>query len=379
MKSWAKLTAKTVLVTTGFAAAGGGFAGVAYADTGGTNAGNLSILSGNQISVPVSIPVDLCGNAAALLGIATAGCQGGAEVISQHGQNGKPVTSSSGQRVGNVSAASGNSVQIPVKIAANACGNAVGNARAVCQGGATVPGGEPGGQTSGTARQSGLSAGNIAIGDGNHVSAPVAAPVNVCGVAAAVLGVATATCEGGASVTGLANGLPVSSGGPLAGQGAQPAGQSDSSAGQSGQSAGQGNLLAGQNDQSASQSDNSAGQGNQSAGQGNQADSQGNQAAGQAGPLSSAQLASLGTLPGLANLPVAAGLGNMPLLQGLNSGSSLLPASSLSALSSNVGGGMSADSFVTLAVGALLAGAAALKLAGRRSRGRKAKAGEVSA
>jgi hypothetical protein len=40
---------------------------------------------------------------------------------------------------------------------------------------------------------------------------------------------------------------------------------------------------------------------------------------------------------------------------------------------------MSGDSFATLAIGALLAGAAALKLAGRRSKARKSGAGEVSA
>jgi hypothetical protein len=85
MKSWAKWTAKTVLVTTGFAAAGGGFAGVAFAGTASTNAVNLSVLGGNQINVPVTISADICGNARALLGIAIAGCQGGVEVVAHHG------------------------------------------------------------------------------------------------------------------------------------------------------------------------------------------------------------------------------------------------------------------------------------------------------
>jgi hypothetical protein len=280
MNSWAKWTAKTVLVTAGFAAAGGGFAGVAYAGTGGTNAGNLSILGGNQVSAPVSVPVDLCGNAAAVLGIATAGCQGGAEVLAHRGPAAK--------------------VQIPVRIAANICGNAIGHSQAACQGGVELPG-SPAGSASGPIRHAGLSAGNVSVGSGNQVKAPVSVPANVCGNAVAVLGGSNAGCEGGATI------------------GDRPRGNRDL--------------------------------------------------------LSSAQLAGLGTLPGLANLPTLAGV-----TQRLANGGSPLSSSALSALSSNVNdGGMSGNSFATLAIGALLAGAAALKLAGRRSRARKASAGEVPA
>ncbi|MWA02132.1 DUF320 domain-containing protein [Actinomadura sp. LD22] len=42
--------------------------------------GNFSILGGNQINAPISIPVDVCGNAVAVIGIAGAGCKGGASV-----------------------------------------------------------------------------------------------------------------------------------------------------------------------------------------------------------------------------------------------------------------------------------------------------------
>jgi hypothetical protein len=45
-----------------------------------TTSGNRSILGGNQINVPISVPVSVCGNAAAVLGSALAGCQGGASV-----------------------------------------------------------------------------------------------------------------------------------------------------------------------------------------------------------------------------------------------------------------------------------------------------------
>jgi ChpA-C len=43
-----------------------------------TGNSNVSTLSGNNVQVPVQIPVNFCGNALAILGFADAGCQGGA-------------------------------------------------------------------------------------------------------------------------------------------------------------------------------------------------------------------------------------------------------------------------------------------------------------
>jgi len=43
-----------------------------------TGNSNVSALSGNNVQVPVQIPIDICGNAIAILGFADAGCQGGA-------------------------------------------------------------------------------------------------------------------------------------------------------------------------------------------------------------------------------------------------------------------------------------------------------------
>lgn len=109
----------------------------AFASGGGNgNAGILSVLSGNDVNAPVSAPVDLCGVALGILGGANAGCQGGADsaTVVNDGTNG-----------------GGN-------------GNA----------------------------------GVASVGSGNTVNAPVSAPVNVCGVAAGVLGFANAGCQGGA-------------------------------------------------------------------------------------------------------------------------------------------------------------------------------------
>jgi hypothetical protein len=50
----------------------------AYADNDTSGAGG--VLSGNQAVIPISIPVDLCGNSVAILGLAGSHCRGGASV-----------------------------------------------------------------------------------------------------------------------------------------------------------------------------------------------------------------------------------------------------------------------------------------------------------
>ena len=83
MRTWAHWTAKTVMLTATFAAAGAGFTDTAFAVSGGgggSTSGLDSPLSGNQVSAPVSVPANVCGNAAAVLGDSLAGCAGTASV-----------------------------------------------------------------------------------------------------------------------------------------------------------------------------------------------------------------------------------------------------------------------------------------------------------
>ena len=40
--------------------------------------GNIPVLSGNNVQIPVQVPVDICGNAVAILGFSDASCMGGA-------------------------------------------------------------------------------------------------------------------------------------------------------------------------------------------------------------------------------------------------------------------------------------------------------------
>ena len=73
---WVSATAGAALVAAMFALPG---AGVAYASGNGntTGNGNVSVLSGNSITAPISVPVNVCGNAVAAAGFADANCKGG--------------------------------------------------------------------------------------------------------------------------------------------------------------------------------------------------------------------------------------------------------------------------------------------------------------
>ncbi len=267
MRPWAEWTAKTALLAAGFAAAGGGLSGVALAGTGGSNpSGNASVDSNNQVIAPVSIPADICGNAAAVLGDSTAGCAGGA-------------------------------------ISANTNNRSAGTAI-------------PGTLMPGTLMKGVVAPVTSVLGS----AAPLAGLKPVSGLTS----LAGVTRHTGPLVHALGLGGPgaVSSLGPGSGSALSTTPNAGSGAG-----------------------------------------------AGNATVPSASQLAGLGALPGLADLPSLAGLANMPALNGVTGGGIPMPGTALSATNAP---GMSSDSFAALAVGALLAGASALKIAGGRARDRKA-------
>ncbi len=76
----AAASAVALMGVPAFAATVGGHGGP---QTGGGQhtSGAGSVLGGNQVNVPISVPINVCGNAIAILGIAEAGCQGGAGVL----------------------------------------------------------------------------------------------------------------------------------------------------------------------------------------------------------------------------------------------------------------------------------------------------------
>ncbi|GAA2136436.1 hypothetical protein GCM10009727_31200 [Actinomadura napierensis] len=187
MRTWAKSTARTAVLTASFVALGvSAIPANAFADV--TN-GDGSVLGGNQVDLPVSAPVDVSGNGAGIVGQGHGVSRGGASVVNGGGGGGGQHTSGAG------SVGGGNQVNAPVSLPVNACGNAValiGKADAGCEGGSTVHnGGGAGGQKT---------SGEHSVLGGNQVNAPISAPVDVCGNAVAIIGKAEAGCEGGATV-----------------------------------------------------------------------------------------------------------------------------------------------------------------------------------
>ncbi|MDL4813756.1 chaplin [Actinomadura opuntiae] len=186
MRTWAKSTARTAVVTASFVALGvSAIPANAFADA--TN-GDGSVLGGNQVDLPVSAPVDVSGNGAGIVGSGHGVSRGGASVLNGGGGGGQHTS-------GTGSVGGGNQVNAPISLPVNACGNAValiGKADAGCPGGSSVHngGGAGGQQTSGA---------HSVLG-GNQVNAPISAPVDVCGNAVAIIGKAEAGCEGGATV-----------------------------------------------------------------------------------------------------------------------------------------------------------------------------------
>ncbi|MGD0558050.1 MAG: chaplin family protein [Streptosporangiaceae bacterium] len=349
MNVWTQRTAKTLMLAAGFVAAGTGLSTAAFASTGPITSGTGSVAGGNQVNIPISVPVDVCGNAAAILGAAVAGCEGGASVA---GQGGSPALYTNGAG----SVGGGNQVNAPVAVPVAVCGNAVGQAKAHCPGGATVHGTPDAGSM--------ITSGKGSVLGGNQVNAPVSVPVDVCGNSVAVLGVAGADCKGGATV---GTGHWATTGHwPTTGQTAP--GQCGCATG----SAAVTSLLP-----TLTQKLTSTPLKLTAYVVGGPAALSGHQltvtqpATGQG---TSSSEAGLGTLPLAGGLTSLAGLSSLSGLAA-TPGAPLLPENDLSAANT---GTMSDVSFYTLTGGMLLAGASALMLSGRRARanrsGRKAAA-----
>jgi hypothetical protein len=115
-----------------------GQAGSGKAESDTLTQGNFGALSGNQLLAPVQAPINACGNAVAFGGVSDAGCEGGADA--DYSGAGDLTTQD------NVGLGNGNQLFAPVQTPVNVCGNAIaifGSASASCEGGsdAEVPGG----------------------------------------------------------------------------------------------------------------------------------------------------------------------------------------------------------------------------------------------
>ncbi|MGA8116588.1 MAG: chaplin family protein [Actinocatenispora sp.] len=196
-----------------------------------TSLGNVGLGNGNQVYAPVQIPVNVCGNGIGILGAGVGQCvdSGSAAVIGggEDGDGGYGQHESGGVNqvsAGNVGLGNGNQVYAPVQIPVNVCGNGVGaffgagSGSCVNSGAAAILGG--GGHESahsesahtlpvrseGSYGEHGhggvnqVSAGNVGLGNGNQVYAPVQIPVNVSGNGLGILGAGVGSSVNSGSV-----------------------------------------------------------------------------------------------------------------------------------------------------------------------------------
>ena len=183
-------------MTTGGLLIGGLGMGVAQADTvaNGGAADSPGVLSGNLIQIPVSVPVNACGNDVSVVGVLDSASG------NKCSNSGSAGSTAHGKATDSPGVGSGNLVQIPVSVPVNLCGNSVtgvggGNTAAGndCSNGS----GKGGDSTGGKAR--GGSSDSPGVGSGNTVQVPVSAPVNACGNSVTVIGLLNSASDNNCS------------------------------------------------------------------------------------------------------------------------------------------------------------------------------------
>ncbi|MCZ7459079.1 chaplin [Streptomyces sp. WMMC940] len=88
-------------------------------------ANSPGVLSGNNVQAPVHVPVNVCGNSLNVVGVLNPAFGNACVNASDEGAAGSAGASADGAAVGSPGVASGNNVQVPVDIPVNACGNTI--------------------------------------------------------------------------------------------------------------------------------------------------------------------------------------------------------------------------------------------------------------
>jgi hypothetical protein len=149
---------------------------------------NNGILNGTQIYAPVDVPINICGNSLSLLGEANAQalCTNGRGHRTESGW----ATQNSSDNNGILNGAQ---VYAPVSLPVNLAGNAIG---ILGEGNAAAVAHNESGQRAGFGQDS---HDNNGIGNGLQIAAPISAPLNICGNAIGILGEgnAAASCTNG--------------------------------------------------------------------------------------------------------------------------------------------------------------------------------------
>ncbi|MFE6102538.1 chaplin [Streptomyces laurentii] len=114
----------TVAAAGGVLALGGGYA---QADAGahGVASGSPGVASGNNVQVPVHVPVNLCGNTVNVVGLLNPAMGNTCVNKGGSGGHGGSGATAEGGASNSPGVGSGNNVQVPVDVPVNVCGNNV--------------------------------------------------------------------------------------------------------------------------------------------------------------------------------------------------------------------------------------------------------------
>jgi hypothetical protein len=206
MRIWSRNTGRAALVAASALAVGAAFttAVPAIAAEGAydvrivdmESTGNLGLLNGNQVFAPISMPVNVCGNALAIGGVARAKCKGGAFIKEVDRKHGREHGQGHGHGHGH-------------KECQEHC-DKHGHGHKRCDKHGYEHGhkhcdkhgyGHKHGDGGGDVRiVKMVTADNFGLLNGNQVFAPISMPVNVCGNALSLFGFAEAECKGGAGI-----------------------------------------------------------------------------------------------------------------------------------------------------------------------------------
>lgn len=173
----------------GATATGGGATTSGGATASGSSQGSPGILSGNTIQVPVHVPVNACGDSVNVVGVAN-GAKGNTCHNGGGATTGTGGATANGSSQGSPGIVSGNTIQVPVSIPVNACGdtvNVVGVGNSAKGNHCYNSGGSATGTSGATA--TGSSQGSPGILSGNTIQLPISVPVNLCGDSVNVVGV----------------------------------------------------------------------------------------------------------------------------------------------------------------------------------------------
>jgi hypothetical protein len=177
-------------------------------DTTQFSGGNAGILNGNQLYVPIQVPINICGNGVGVLGVGLglSGVCANAALNDVESARAEKRTEDTTQFSGwNAGIGNGNQLYVPIQVPINVCGNGVGvlgggvGVSLLCANGALNDV-----ESARTEDTTQVAAHNYGILNGNQAYVPIQVPINVCGNGVGAL-IGLGIGVSGACVNGAAN------------------------------------------------------------------------------------------------------------------------------------------------------------------------------